>query len=129
MLAVDTNVLVRYLTADDPAQSARARALIDGQDIYVGVTVLLEAEWVLRSGYGYATSRITEAFRVLAGSPNVSLEDTDIVAQALDWMEAGIDFADALHLLRAQNCDAFISFDRDLIRAANRVAGITVRAP
>lgn len=129
MLAVDTNVLVRYFTADESGQSARAQALIDGHDIYVGVTVLLETEWVLRRSYRYSTSKVVEAFRVLGGTPNVFLEDPGAVAQALDWMEAGVDFADALHVLRAQNCEAFITFDRDLVRIDTRVGGITVRAP
>jgi predicted nucleic-acid-binding protein len=129
MLAVDTNVLVRYLTADDPAQSARAQALIDGHETYIGITVLIETEWVLRSGYGYPLARIANAFRILAGSPNIVLEDSNTVSQALEWLDMGIDFAGALHLLRAQNCEAFVSFDRDLIRAAKRFKSIAVRAP
>ncbi len=44
MRAVDTNIVVRYLTGDDPAQSPRARALIDGEDIWLGLTVVLETE-------------------------------------------------------------------------------------
>ena len=53
MLAVDTNVVVRYLTGDHPEQFANAKALIDGEDLFVCATVLLETEWVLRSVYGY----------------------------------------------------------------------------
>ena len=49
MLAIDTNVVVRYLTDDHPGQSPRARGLIDGQAVFVAVTVILEVEWVLRS--------------------------------------------------------------------------------
>jgi len=42
MLAVDTNLIVRYLTRDDPEQAARARALINDLDVFVCTTVLLE---------------------------------------------------------------------------------------
>ena len=45
MLAIDTNLIVRYLTGDHPRQSAKAKALIDGNDVFVCTTVLLEAEW------------------------------------------------------------------------------------
>ena len=49
MLAIDTNLIVRYLTGDHPKQSAKAKALIDGNDVFVCTTVLLEADWVLRT--------------------------------------------------------------------------------
>src|ERR1041385_573755 len=53
MLAIDTNVVVRYLTSDHPKQAARAEALVERQDVFVATTVLLETEWVLRSAYGF----------------------------------------------------------------------------
>jgi predicted nucleic-acid-binding protein len=129
MLAVDTNVLVRFLTGDHPVQSARARALVANHQVFVCATVLLETEWVLRSGYGYAAPKIREAFGILAGAPNVVLEDPALVSQALEWMQAGMDFADALHLSKAQNCEAFVSFDREFVRIASRAADVKVRAP
>jgi predicted nucleic acid-binding protein len=52
MLAVDTNLIVRYLTGDHPKQSAKARAVIDGEDVFVSTAVALETEWVLRRVYG-----------------------------------------------------------------------------
>jgi predicted nucleic acid-binding protein len=42
MLAIDTNLIVRYLTGDHPRQSAKAKALIDGNDVFVCTTVLLD---------------------------------------------------------------------------------------
>jgi len=53
MIAVDTNVLVRFLVRDDAKQAARAAALIQANEIWVCKTVLLETEWVLRSLYGF----------------------------------------------------------------------------
>ena len=129
MLAVDTNVIVRYLTADDAAQFAKASALIRSEEVYVSATVKLESEWVLRSVYGYPPARLVEAFRALAGLPRVTLEDPSSIATALDWMERGLDFADALHLAKASECEAFISFDRRLAALANRIGTVRVRLP
>jgi predicted nucleic-acid-binding protein len=127
--AVDTNVVVRFLTGDDPAQAARARKLIEGGDIFVATSVLLETEWVLRSGYGFPAGQIVERLRAFAGLPGISLEDPQLAARALDWAARGLDFADALHLGRAQDCSAFLSFDRKLARAAVKVSDVKVVAP
>lgn len=116
--AIDTNVLIRFLTKDDPEQYAKARALIEGGDIFVATTVLLEGEWVLRSGYGYARKDIISALRSFGGLPGVTLENPHATAQALEWAEAGMDFADALHLASSSRYGSFCTFDARLIRAA-----------
>ena len=51
------------------------------------------------------------------------------MAQALDWMEGGMDFAGALHLAKAARCDAFVSFDRRLARVTVRHGAVKVREP
>jgi predicted nucleic-acid-binding protein len=127
--AIDTNVIVRFLTGDDPAQTARARKLIEEGDIFVSTTVLLETEWVLRSGYGFATGPLVQALRDFAGLPGVTVEDPQLAARALDWADQGLDFADALHLVRAQDCSAFVSFDRKLAKTAARISDVEVVAP
>lgn len=127
MLAIDTNLIIRYLTGDHPKQSARARKLIDAGDIYVSITVMLEAEWVLRSVYEYQPGDVCRALRAFAGLPGMTIEDEALVAAALDRVECGMDFADALHLGKASHCEAQVTFDRKLIKAA-RAAGVeTVR--
>jgi len=77
VLAVDTNIIVRYLTADHPEQ----------------------------------------------------LEDPALAAKALEWMRSGLDFADALHLAKAEGCEAFVSFDTRFAAVANALSEIKVRAP
>ncbi len=129
MLAIDTNILVRYLTGDHPQQSVRARTVIDGDEVFVSTTVLMEAEWVLRSVYGYARAKLADAFSAFAGLPSVTLEDPMVAATALGWMKQGMDFADALHLAKAEGCEAFVSFDRQLAKAAVAVGVVTVRTP
>jgi predicted nucleic-acid-binding protein len=128
MLAIDTNVVVRYLVADDPAQARRAKALIDGQEVLVATTVLLETEWVLRGAYSHDREDVLAALRRFAGLPKVTLENPPLAARALDWAAKGMDFADALHLAAAEGCDAFLTFDRRLGRSAPAGAA-PVRAP
>ena len=130
MLAVDTNVVIRYLTADHPDQSAKAASVVNGRDtLLVCTTVLLETEWVLRTGYRYDRPRIVEAFRAFLGLPNVALEDPTLVAKALAWTEQGMDFADALHLAKADGCEGFLTFDRRLLAIGSRLATIEIREP
>ena len=129
MLAIDTNLIVRYLVGDDPGQAARARRLIDNNDVFVCTTVLLETEWVLRSVYGFSAAQCAKALSDFAGLPGVSLEDAAAAVKALDWIRQGMDFADGLHLAKAEGCEAFISFDQDFAKAANALGGIKVRAP
>ena len=118
MRAVDTNVVVRYLTGDDPAQAARARAVLDAGDVFVGTTVLLESDWVLRSVYGFSGPEVASALRALAGLPDVWVESPTMLAEALDRAENGMDFADALHLGSAAQCEAMLTFDRRFIESA-----------
>lgn len=129
MLAVDTNVIVRYLTNDDPQQSPRARQLIDTADVWVPTTVLLETEWVLRSIYRHGAAEIAAALRGFASLARVTLENAALVSQALDWLEGGIDFADALHLAAARDCEAFVTFDAAFVRAATRSGMAKLRTP
>ncbi|HYA72892.1 MAG TPA: type II toxin-antitoxin system VapC family toxin [Roseiarcus sp.] len=129
MLAIDTNVIVRFLVDDDHEQFRRARQAIANSPVFVSSTVLLECEWVLRSAYGYKASDIVEALRAFAGLENVTLEDPELAATALDWRERGMDFADALHLAGSERCEAFVTFDRRLAEAAAAVGAIPVRAP
>jgi predicted nucleic-acid-binding protein len=122
MLAIDTNLIVRYLTGDHPAQSAHARSLIDGQAVFAAITVMLEVEWVLRSTYEYGSAEVARALRAFAGLPTVTVEDSAIAAAALDLVDTGIDFADALHLGKSTHCKGFVTFDRRFAKAA-KVAG------
>ena len=121
MRAVDTNVVVRYLTGDDPGQAARARAVIDAGNVFVSTTVLLESEWVLRSVYGLSRTEVAAALRAFAGLPGLSVESPAVLSEALDHTERGMDFADALHLGAAARCEALLTFDLRFIEQAGEV--------
>ena len=129
MLAIDTNVIVRLLVRHDDEQLRRAKSLLATSDVFVANTVMLECEWVLRSAYGFDAASFVKGFRSFAGLANVSLEDPQLAVAALEWHEQGMDFADAMHLGRAEGCEAFVSFDKGLAKAAAKLGAIEVRAP
>ena len=129
MLAVDTSILARAITQDHPEQTARAATLLRSQEIWISKTVILELEWVFRRSYGFGKSRTLAALRSLAGPDNVRLEDSSAVARALEWAEeAGLDFADALHLASCGEAERFLTFDQSLARQAKALASIKVAA-
>ena len=128
MKAIDTNIVVRFLTGEDHPQTAIARKVIAEDTVYVPTTVLLETAWVLSSAYGFARKDIVDALRAFAGLPSVELEDQDRFIGALESVEHGMDLADALHVGAAAHCEAFITFDQKFIRAAAGM-GYVVQAP
>lgn len=129
MVAVDTNVVVRLVTQDHPAQSARAVAVFRTERVRIAKTVLLETAWVLSYAYGLDDKAIARVLRGLAGLPNVELEDERAVAEALGALERGLDFADALHLASRGDAERFVTFDRRLARRAAAVVPVKVELP
>jgi predicted nucleic-acid-binding protein len=129
MIAVDTNIVVRFLTQDDPEQYQKSVHLFSTQDIFLADTVMLETEWVLCYAYAYEPAQILLAFRKLCGLPNIHLRDADAIAFALAGYEAGLDFANALHLAQASQCEGMITFDQRFINRARRLNVIPVIAP
>jgi predicted nucleic-acid-binding protein len=121
MISVDTNVVVRLLVGDDPAQAQRAARVFEEGDIFLAKTVVLETEWVLRYAYGLAPGQIVAALRKLFGLAGMTLEDAATVAEALIWHERGLDFGDALHAASSRRADRFATFDRDLVKRAKKV--------
>ena len=129
LIAVDTNVVVRLFTRDDPEQFERAEACFAGADVFVPDSVLLETAWVLESVYSFDDRRIAAALRKLLGMPNVRSSEADTLALALNWYEQGFDFADALHLAKSQQADEFRTFDRTLLKVAAGVGQCRVLEP
>lgn len=123
MISLDTNVVVRVITRDDPAQARRAAGLMKSNALWLSKTVLLETEWVLRYTYGYDAAAVHRALSTLAGLRNLTLEDRPGVLRALEWHAEGMDFADALHLASSAGAAKLVTFDKRLARSAARVAG------
>lgn len=122
MIGLDTNILVRYLTEDDPEQSPRAvalveRALEEGERLFVPQVVLCELVWVLDSVYHYSVEEISLVLRDLLRARQLVIEDLDTAWTAVDRYAAeGGDFADFLIVerCRAAGCEGVASFDGGL---------------
>ena len=120
MVAVDTNVLVRFLVDDDPDQSRAARALFDSEVVWIPKTVILETNWVLCSLFGLTEVEIARALSRLLSLENVEIEDGAVVADALTLVDHGVELADALQLLSRPKGVRFVSFDKPFVRRARR---------
>jgi predicted nucleic-acid-binding protein len=116
VIALDTNVIVRLVTADDSDQLKAARAVFEAGDLWVCKTVFMETEWVLRYSYELSPPAIREVFRKLLGYPRLQVEDRIAVLWALSLYDQGLDFADALHLASSGEADQFATFDQPLAR-------------
>lgn len=121
MIALDTNVVLRFLVNDDKAQALKARQLIASQSVSISPTVLLETEWVLRSGYGTAAKDLAPLLRALLGLENMCVAEPELIAEALRCYDSGMDFADALHLALAGEATQFASFDKRFAAKAARL--------
>ena len=126
MRGLDTNVIVRYVTDDDPAQAAVVKALFEGaeesrEQLFVSSIALCELVWALRGKpYQLPRAEIAAVLQRMLGTPLFEIQDRDLVRQALTEYRQGVaDFAD--HLLGRQNrragCDATLTLDRKLRNA------------
>ena len=122
MRSVDTNVLVRALTGDDPVQSSAARAFIrDSGPVWVSQLVLVETIWVLDSVYGCGKPQLVEALNRILDNKDLALEDPAVVrsALALYQSKAKVGFSDCVMLERARSAGhlPLATFDRALGKA------------
>jgi predicted nucleic-acid-binding protein len=122
MIGLDTNVLVRYLIHDDPAQYRKAAAFINaatdrGEQLVVSTGVLCELEWVLGAAYGYSREEIARALEQIFATAQFEVERLDEARQALgDFRATKADFSDALigRINRSLGAEHTVTFDRDL---------------
>jgi predicted nucleic-acid-binding protein len=127
MIALDTNVLVRFLVKDDRRQATRARsfltaAIANNQQLYVSDIVACDLVWVLDSAYGFERTDIVAVLRRLLHAGHLTFGSTDRITQAVDAYATGRgDFAD--YLVRAEamdaGCDTVVTFDKTLHREPN----------
>jgi predicted nucleic-acid-binding protein len=117
MRAVDTNVLVRLLTRDDPKQVAAAEQFIQG-GAWVSQVVLVEAVWVLSSVYEIEAKLIAAAVEMLLDHRQLAIQDPDVVAAALGHFRKRptLGFSDCLILEAARKAGhgPLGTFDRNL---------------
>ena len=119
MRAVDTNVLIRALTGDDPVQSPAARAFIrDNGPVWVSHVVLVETIWVLDSVYACGKPQVVKALNRILDNKDLALEEPAVVraALALYQSKARVGFSDCVVLERARSAGhlPLATFDKAL---------------
>lgn len=122
MKGLDTNVLVRYLVQDDPAQANRANRYIErhcttDDRCLINNIVLCELVWVLESAYGYKKAIIAEALEKLFMTSGFEFEDKNLAWVAFnDYRIKNADFADCLigRMNQGLGCDETVTFDKAL---------------
>jgi len=130
MIALDTNVIVRYVTQDDAAQSAVASKLMESLSPetpgFVPLVVAVELVWVLQSCYDAKRGAIAQVLEALLRSKELLVEQAELVWQALRRYSASrADFADCLieRCAHAAECQYTATFDRNAVAAGMRLIG------
>lgn len=120
MIGLDTNVLVRYFTEDDPKQSKLAREVFERRlskatPGYISTVVLIEMVWVLTRAYSSPREIVADIIDGLLTSPVIAFENKVQVRKALaEYRSTAADFGDCLigHGNEAAGCEATLTFDR-----------------
>jgi predicted nucleic-acid-binding protein len=117
MIALDTNILVRYFAQDDPVQAALATAFIETQISdqvpgFVSIITLAELVWVLGRQYHVSIDTIKMAVAGLLAAPNIVIEHSEMVEGAMRLSH--FDLSDTfIHLIgRANGCTKTVTFDK-----------------
>lgn len=124
MIGLDTNVLIPYLTQDDPVQSAKAtdifeRRLTLKSPGFVSIVAMVETVWVLDRAYGLTTQEIATAVERLLQIEVLTIEDEQEVFTAMVALKQGRgSFADALvaELGARAGCTRTLTFDHKALR-------------
>lgn len=120
MIGLDTNLLIRYLTQDDPRQSAIANRVIESelsekQLGFIAHIVLVEIIWVLESCYGQKKEALVSVIESLLTTKQIIVERAEVAHLALKKYRTGsADFSDALILAvcEASGCERTVTFDK-----------------
>ncbi|MGY2274593.1 MULTISPECIES: PIN domain-containing protein [Pseudomonas] len=125
MIGLDTNVLVRYVTQDDPVQSPKASELIESLTAFapgfISLVSVVELVWVLQSCYQSAKGDVVTVLETLLRTRELTIEHAEIIWQALRRFTASTaDFADCLieRCAHAAGCEYTATFDMNAAKAA-----------
>ena len=123
MIALDTNVLVRYLVDDDAEQAEASRTLLDAltpaRPGFVCREVMVELVWVLKRTYGHSRERIAGVLEDLVATDGLVVEEAaDVARSAMRYRRGGADFSDLMIAAAAERAGArpLYTFDRRAAR-------------
>jgi predicted nucleic-acid-binding protein len=123
VVALDTNVVVRLLVGDDPAQTRKAEKVflehVNGAGVFISLVVLAEVGWVLAAAYAWDRATIHSRIQRLVRTRNVRIEELELVEAAIDEYESGkAQLADYLILGVARAAsETLLTFDKKLGRS------------
>ncbi len=117
---LDTNILIRHLTGDPPAQARRATAFLSrAEELLLPDLIVAEVVYVLESFYEVERQRVAELVRAVIGFPAIVVVDEPLLLRALEVYEVDrLDFAEAYLVASAEasGVETIASFDRDVDR-------------
>jgi len=121
MIGLDTNVIIRYLTQDDPRQAKKASSLIENklnvkEPGFITLIVLVELVWVLESCYSQGKEEILNVLQGLLTTRQLVVEKADIAYLAMKhYTSATADFSDALIMVisEREGCSKVMTFDKN----------------
>lgn len=120
MIALDTNVLARFIALDDVSQARAVRRLLKsaGETFFISLPVTLELSWLLRSHFEFTSDEIAHVLRALLAKEDFIFEEHALVAASVTALEKGADFNDHLICLKARlhGCTSLATFDQGLIK-------------
>lgn len=126
MIAVDTNILARWILRDDEKQLPIAQRLL-AEPCWVSWTVLLELVWLLGSHGKLARAQIAEVLDVLLAMPTLHFDRPGRLEWAVGRYRNGADIADMLHIANSGEVTAFLSFEKRLPKKAGAKTPVPVR--
>lgn len=134
MVVVDTNLLVRYLTLDDPEKAKAVELLFDRaskREIYIllPAVVIAELVWVLESFYKMKAAEISELIEAILNTPGFEVQEREILLSTIKtYNERGIDLVDAwiIEFAKEKGISTIYSFDKKHFR---NIDGISLRQP
>jgi predicted nucleic-acid-binding protein len=126
MTGLDTNILVRYFTQDDPIQSPLANQIIEKRlnatnPGFISMVAMVETVWVLDRAYGFTPAQIADAIELTLQAATLVVENEPEVFVAMAALRDGSgEFADALimRLGAKAGCSRTLTFDRKAARLA-----------
>ena len=123
MIGLDTNIVLRYLTQDDPIQSAKVtllmeRRLTQHRPGFISLVTIAEVAWTLAATYELSKREIARILDGILAAPNIFVQNEQEVAAAMIALEEGNDFADALIAALSDwaGCSTTLTFDRKATR-------------
>lgn len=126
MIAIDTNILARWILRDDAAQCAIADGIMNGA-IEIPTSVLLELVWLLESVIRLPRSKIAESMSVLLSIDMAHIPDREGIRWAIERYSLGGDWGDMIHLIGVQAATSFATFDLGISKAAGVASPVPIK--